>query len=70
MFVVYEIATGKPRSFGSVVANPLPDGLAVKQLTEAEAEGVRDGSLMFDPATLTMIPVPPIEEDEDAVSDN
>ena len=70
MFVVYEIATGKPRSFGSVVANPLPDGLAVKQLTEAEADGLAIGALMFDPATLTMIPVPPIEEDEDALPDN
>ena len=69
MFVVYEIATGQPRSFGSVVVDPLPDGLAVKPLTEAEAEGVRDGSLMFDPTTLTMIPVPPIE-DEDALPDN
>lgn len=69
MFVVYEIATGQPRSFGSIVADPLPDGLAAKQLTEAETEGLAIGSLMFDPTTLTMIPVPPIE-DEDALPDN
>lgn len=69
MFVVYEIATGQARSFGSVLADPLPDGLAAKQLTKEEAEGLAIGALMFDPATLSMIPVPPIE-DEDAVSDN
>lgn len=64
MFVVYESATGQPRSFGSVLANPLPDGLAAKQLTQEEADGLAVGALMFDPTTLTMIPVPPIEEDE------
>lgn len=67
MFVIYEISTGQPRSFGSVLADPLPDGLAFKALTEEEAAGLEVGALMFDSATLTMIPVPPIEEDEDAL---
>ena len=62
MFVVYEIATGQPRSFGTVIANPLPDGLAVKELTIEETNGVLTGTLMFDAATLTMIPVPLVVE--------
>ena len=71
MFVVYESATGQPRSFGSVLADPLPDGLTAKALTEEEAEGLATGSLMFDPATLTMIAVPLIEEEEeDALPDS
>ena len=69
MFVIYEIATGQPRSFGSVLADPLPDGLAVKQLTQEEADGLAVGALMFDSTTLSMIPVPPIEEDENALPD-
>jgi hypothetical protein len=70
MFVVYESATGQPRSFGSVLADPLPEGLTAKELTEQEAEGLAAGSLMFDPASLTMIAVPPSEEEKDALPDN
>jgi hypothetical protein len=70
MSVVYESATGQPRSFGSVLADPLPDGLTAKELTEEEAEGLATGSLMFDPSTLTMIALPPTEEEEDALPNN
>jgi hypothetical protein len=43
MFVVYETATGRAVSFGTVIADPLPNGLTSRALSDTEAEVVRLG---------------------------
>lgn len=43
---VYETATGVLRSIGTVVADPLPEDLSVKDLT-----GRPDGSMLWNPTT-------------------
>lgn len=51
MFCVYRISDGEAVSFGSVVADPLPDGLAAVDV--GDPTGKR-----WDPQTLTMVDVP------------
>lgn len=52
-FAVYETGTGRLRSTGTVVADPLPDGLAVKEFAERiEGMGWNPETLEFD------IPIP------------
>jgi len=56
-------AAGNPVSMGTVVANPLPDGLSASALSLADAEGILDGSSRWDAATLAVVPVtPPVPE--------
>lgn len=59
MNLVYDIATGNAVSIGTVVADPLPTGLGVVNLTRSEFDGLRAGTLAWDPATLTLVAVPP-----------
>lgn len=63
MFVLYESATGQPRSFGSVLADPLPEELTAQELTESEAEGIRAGTHYWNAETLAIEEIPPAEEE-------
>ena len=55
-YCVYVIATGEADSFGSTIADPLPDGLAAILLSEQDTAMIADGTGIWDPATLTVIP--------------
>lgn len=56
MFCVYRTVDGSAVSFGTVLANPLPAGMA------AVAVGDITGKV-WNPATLTMVPAPPAPPD-------
>jgi len=58
-FVVFDSATGRQVSTGSVVADPLPAGLASVALSDADGERLRDGTGRWDEATLSVVAVPP-----------
>ena len=49
-------AAGTLLSIGTVVADPLPDGLTAKALTDAEAVDLAEGAT-WDSATLSVIPL-------------
>lgn len=55
-YCVYWTATGEAESFGNPVADPLPDGLAAILLSEQETAMIVDGTGIWNPATLTVIP--------------
>lgn len=55
MFCIYRISDGQAVSFGSVVADPLPDGLAAVDV--GDITGKR-----WDPQTLAMVDAPPEPE--------
>lgn len=61
MMCVYRTADGSPVSFGTVVANPLPAGMASKEVGDITGK-------VWDPATLTMIPAPPPPPDPRAAA--
>ena len=54
-FAVYETATGKLVSIGTVVADPLPPGIASKQLSQKPDLEQVD----WDAATLDFVAIPP-----------
>lgn len=53
-FAVYEIATGRLKSVATVVADPLPPGLAKKNL----GANLPPDTEMWDESTLTYVPRP------------
>jgi len=57
--LLYNTTTGESVSIGTVVADPLPAGITALPLTDAEGEGLQNGSLKWDAATRTLIPTPP-----------
>jgi len=57
--LLYNTATGQSVSIGTVIANPLPEGITALPLTDAEGEGMQNGSLIWDAASRTLIPTPP-----------
>lgn len=57
--IVYNTATGKSVSIGTVIANPLPADLTALPLTDTEGEGLQNGTLKWDEATRTLVPTPP-----------
>jgi hypothetical protein len=69
--LLYNTTTGESVSIGTVIADPLPAGITALPLTDAEGEGLQNGSLIWDAATRTLIPTPPpsvtAEEHLDAV---
>jgi hypothetical protein len=69
--LLYNTTTGASVSIGTVIADPLPAGITALPLTDAEGEGMQNGSLIWDAATRTLIPTPPpsvtAEEHLDAV---
>lgn len=63
MNVVYETATGRLVSIGTVVANPLPAGLSVQTLGTADRDGLRSGRLVWDAPSRSLVvaAVQPVE---------
>jgi hypothetical protein len=57
--LLYNTATGESVSIGTVIADPLPAGITALPLTDAQGEGLQNGSLKWDAATRTLIPTPP-----------
>lgn len=57
-YVVYETESGIPVSYGSVLADPMPEHLSVYQMTEDETEGVRNGTHEWYAETLSVLPRP------------
>lgn len=57
-FVVVRAETGKAVSIGTVVADPLPDGLEAIALSEADGELLRTGAGRWDDATRSVVPLP------------
>lgn len=58
MYAVYNTATGELVSIGSMVADPLPEGLGVIELT-GDHLGLLNGTRRWVPGSLTTEPVPP-----------
>jgi hypothetical protein len=57
--LLYNTATGQSVSIGTVIADPLPEGITALPLTDEQGEGLQNGSLIWDAATRTLIPTPP-----------
>lgn len=58
MSVVWLTATGEAFSFGTVVADPLPDGMATRPLSDGEAAMLADGTGIWDAQALAIVPRP------------
>jgi hypothetical protein len=69
--LLYNTTTGQSVSIGTVIADPLPEGITALPLTDEQGEGLQNGSLIWDAAPRTLIPTPPpsvtAEEHLDAV---
>jgi len=57
--LLYNTTTGQSVSIGTVIANPLPEGITALPLTDEQGEGLQNGSLKWDEETRTLIPTPP-----------
>jgi hypothetical protein len=57
--LLYNTTTGQSVSIGTVIADPLPAGITALPLTDAEGEGMQNGTLIWDAASRTLIPTPP-----------
>jgi hypothetical protein len=57
--LLYNTTTGQSVSIGTVIADPLPAGITALPLTDAEGEGLQNGTLIWDAASRTLIPTPP-----------
>ena len=57
--LLYNTTTGESVSIGTVIADPLPEGITALPLTDAEGEGLQNGMLIWDAAGRTLIPTPP-----------
>jgi hypothetical protein len=57
--LLYNTESGQSVSIGTVIADPLPEGITALPLTDAEGEGLQNGTLIWDAATRTLIPTPP-----------
>jgi hypothetical protein len=57
--LLYNTTTGESVSIGTVIADPLPAGITALPLTDAEGEGMQNGSVIWDTASRTLIPTPP-----------
>jgi hypothetical protein len=67
--LLYNTTTGQSVSIGTVIADPLPEGITALPLTDAEGEGMQNGTLIWDAATRTLIAAPPpVVTAEQAVS--
>lgn len=56
--LLYNTATGQSVSIGTVIANPLPEHLTALSLTDAEGEGLQNGTLIWHEETRTLVPTP------------
>jgi hypothetical protein len=57
--LLYNSTTGESVSIGTVIADPLPEGITALALTDEQGEGLQNGSLMWDAASRTLIATPP-----------
>jgi hypothetical protein len=57
--LLYNTTTGQSVSIGTVIADPLPEGITALPLTDEQGEGLRNGSLKWDEETRSLIPTPP-----------
>jgi hypothetical protein len=57
-YAVYFTATGEADSFGTVLADPMPDQFSVKQLSDTETAMLLDGTGIWSPTDLAIIPRP------------
>jgi hypothetical protein len=57
--LLYNTTTGQSVSIGTVIADPLPSGITALPLTDAEGEGMQNGTLIWDAASRTLIATPP-----------
>jgi hypothetical protein len=57
--LLYNTATGQSVSIGTVIADPLPEGITALPLTDEQGEGLQNGTLIWDAASRTLIPTPP-----------
>jgi hypothetical protein len=57
--LLYNTTTGESVSIGTVIADPLPEGITALPLTDAEGEGLQNGSLRWDAASRSLIATPP-----------
>lgn len=59
-YMVHDAATGREVSLGTVIADPLPQGLASVTLSDADAAAIRDGRAAWDSETLGVVMLPPV----------
>jgi hypothetical protein len=57
--LLYNTTTGQSVSIGTVIADPLPAGITALPLSDAEGEGLQNGTRIWDAASRTLIPTPP-----------
>jgi hypothetical protein len=57
--LLYNTTTGESVSIGTVIADPLPEGITALPLTDEQGEGLQNGTLIWDAATRSLIPTPP-----------
>jgi hypothetical protein len=57
--LLYNTTTGQSVSIGTVIADPLPEGITALPLTDEQGEGMQNGSLVWDAATRSLIATPP-----------
>jgi len=57
--LLYNTTTGQSVSIGTVIADPLPEGITALPLTDEQGEGLQNGSLIWDAASRTLMPTPP-----------
>lgn len=58
MFVVYVTATGEADSFGTILADPMPPQYSVRPLSDDEAQMLADGTGIWHPVSLAVVPRP------------
>jgi hypothetical protein len=58
MYLVYFADTGKADSYGTILADPMPDGFTVRPLSDDERDGVLAGKILWDADTLTFVDNP------------
>jgi hypothetical protein len=67
MYLVYFTVTGKADSYGSILADPMPEQFTVRPMSDDETAGVLEGRLMWDADSLTFVEnpnwTPPSEPD-------
>ena len=57
--LLYNTTTGQSVSIGTVIADPLPEGITALPLTDEQGEGLQNGSLIWDAVSRTLIATPP-----------
>jgi hypothetical protein len=57
--LLYNSTTGQSVSIGTVIADPLPEGITALPLTDAQGEGLQNGTLVWDAVTRSLIATPP-----------